>query len=218
MQNSQGGKILFISFEGIDKSGKTTQVRLLATFLTQKKYKVEVTKEPGGTFLGNKVKKIILRDENIENIFPLAEFFLYLVDRVHHVEEVIKPALKENKIVISDRYADASVAYQGYGRGIDIEFVKNLNRIATQGIEPDITFLLDIEPEKALLREKRGDRIERENLDFHRKVREGYLKIAKLNPERFKVIRAELPLLEIHNMIKNVVLKELAERGKKGEL
>jgi len=197
---------LFISFEGIDKSGKTTQINLLAEFLLDKGYQVVLTKEPGGTVPGEKIKKIILEDCQIT---PLTELFLYLADRSQHVEEVIKPALKKKKIVISDRFADASLAYQGYGRGISIDLIKELNHNATGGILPDITFLLDLAPEKALLRAKGGDRIEREKLSFHKRVREGYLEIARSNPQRIKIIKAEMSPPGVHEIIKSIICSDL---------
>lgn len=197
---------MFISFEGIDKSGKTTQAKLLADFLLEKNYPVVLTKEPGGTLPGEKIKGIILKESLIT---PLCELFLYLADRTQHVEKVIKPALKKGKIIISDRYADASLAYQGYGRGIPIEFIKKLNLEATGGIEPDITFLLDIEPERSFLREGKSDRIENENLRFYKRVREGYLEIAKLNPDRFIIIKADAHFLKVHQKVKSIILKEL---------
>ena len=196
---------MFISFEGIDKSGKTTQAKLLADFLVDRNCSVVLTKEPGGTALGEKIKKIILEDRRVD---PLTELFLYLADRAQHVQEVIKPALKQGKIVISDRYIDASLAYQGYGRGLSIELIDKLNKKATGGIEPDITFLLDLEPEKAFLRTKKVDRIERENLSFHKRVREGYLEIARASPQRMRVVRADMSSVEIHKIIKNVICKD----------
>ncbi|MBE0477595.1 dTMP kinase [Candidatus Aerophobetes bacterium] len=197
---------MFISFEGIDKSGKTTQVNLLAKFLTEKSYPVLLTKEPGGTKIGEKIKKILLEDSQVS---PLAELFLYLADRHQHVEKVIKPSLKVGKVVISDRYADASLAYQGYGRGLGIEFVKKLNQKVTDGIMPDITFLLDLEPEKTMPRANRFDRIEKEKLTFHRRVREGYLEMANFEPQRFKVIRADTTVYKIHEKVKSVISEYL---------
>ena len=170
---------MFISFEGIDKSGKTTQAKLLADFLLEKNYPVVLTKEPGGTLPGEKIKGIILKESLIT---PLCELFLYLADRAQHVE---------------------------YGRGIPIEFIKKLNLEATGGIEPDITFLLDIEPERSFLREGKSDRIENENLRFYKRVREGYLEIAKLNPDRFIVIKADAHFLKVHQKVKSIILKEL---------
>lgn len=193
---------MFISFEGIDKSGKTTQVNLLADFLLRKNYQVVSTREPGGTAVGREIKEIILKDFRIS---PLAELLLYLADRCQHVEEVIKPALRMQKIVISDRFADASLAYQGYGRGLSIELIEKFNELVTGGVLPDITFLLDLEPEKAVLRAKKKDRIEEEKLLFHRKVKEGYLEIAKSNPHRIRIIKADITPSRMHEMIKNII-------------
>jgi len=196
---------LFISFEGIDKSGKSTQIRLLNNFLIKKSCSVLITEEPGGTSFGKKIKKIILE----EKIDPLGELFLYLADRAQHVKETIIPSLKEGKIVISDRYADATVAYQGYGRGLPIKLIKQLNEKATKGIWPDITFLLDLAPEVALERSERSDRIEKEDLSFHRRVREGYLRLAKSHPQRIIIIEADAPLKKIHEIIKKIVWERL---------
>jgi dTMP kinase len=195
---------LFISFEGIDKSGKSTQIHLLADFLIGKNYPVAVTQEPGGTALGEKIKKALLEDER--KIDPLAELFLYLADRAQHVREVIEPSLNQRKVVISDRYADATLAYQGYGRGLSIELIQKLNQEVTRGIWPDVTFLLDLEPEVAMRREKMDDRIEKERLSFHKRVREGYLKVAELYPQRVKIIRADTSPLSIHKLIKKVIM------------
>jgi len=195
---------LFISFEGIDKSGKSTQISLLADFLISKNYPVVVTQEPGGTGLGKKIKKVLLEDE--EKIDPLAELFLYLADRTQHVKEVIIPFLNQGKIIISDRYADATLAYQGYGRGLPVKLIQRLNREVTRGVWPDITFLLDLEPEIAMKRKKMSDRIEKEKLSFHKKVRKGYLEVAKLYPQRVKIIRADTSPLSIHKLIKKVIM------------
>lgn len=204
---------MFISFEGIDKSGKTTQANLLAHFLIDRDYQVVLTKEPGGTALGGKVKRIILEDSQLT---PFAELLLYLADRHQHVEKVIKPALRMQKVVISDRFTDASLAYQGYGRGLSIKLIGELNKEVTGGIIPDITFLLDVEPEEAMLRAKKADRIEKEELSFHRRVREGYLAIAKSCPQRIKVVKADITSAKIHEMIKNTICNWLS--GKTDEL
>ncbi len=198
---------MFISFEGIDKSGKTTQIKLLASFLLSKNCSLVMTQEPGGTTSGERIKKIILGDSEVDS---LTELFLYLADRAQHVKEVIKPSLEKKKIVISDRYTDASLAYQGYGRGLGFDFVNQLNLKVTRGIKPDLTFLLDLEPEKAIHRGKRADRIEKEKLFFHKKVREGYLEIAKSNPNRVKLIKADASFEKIHKMIKDVICQELS--------
>ncbi len=172
-----------IVFEGLDGSGTTTQCGLLADYLKDKGRSVLQVEEPGGTVLGRQVRGLLLEDRGID-IKPLSELFLYEVSRSQLVREKIIPRLKEGGVIISDRFAISSVAYQGYGRGIPIEQVKTLNAIALNGIEPDITFFLDIELEE---REKRSlgkspDRIEKEELDFYRRVRQGYLDELKPDP------------------------------------
>lgn len=198
---------MFISFEGIDKSGKTTQISLLANYLEKKGYKVIKTCEPGGTRLGEKIKEMLLSPHY--KINKITELFLYLADRAEHVEKVIKPALHEGKIVISDRFADATTAYQGYGRGIDIDWIKKLNRIVTQDISPVITFLLDINPYLARQRSKKRDRVEKEKIEFHQRVRQGYLRIAKSFPERIHVIKGDKDIEEIFSIIKKELSKYL---------
>jgi len=201
---------MFISFEGIDKSGKTTQVTLLANHLKDKGYPVVSTQEPGGTYLGEKIKKLILHTSR-GKISDLGELFLYLTDRAQHVKEVIKPSLDKDRLVISDRYVDATVAYQGYGRGLDIRWIESLNKKATRGLLPDITFLLDIDPKVMLKRGKAEDRIEEEDFLFYTRVREGYLQIAKSFPERIKPLDGEKNPLEISSEIREILNKKLGE-------
>lgn len=193
---------MFISLEGIDKSGKTTQAKLLAQWLEKNGQKVVITCEPGGTELGKKIKNILLQGSH--SLSKVAELFLYLTDREQHVMEVIKPALVEAKAVISDRFADASLAYQGYGRGLDLDWIEELNEMVTQGITPDLTILLDISVKS--LKKRCGndlDRIEREGEKFYQKVRQGYLKLARENPERIKVVDGGKSVEEVHkNIIK----------------
>jgi len=169
----------FIVFEGPDGSGKTTQARLLAEYLANKmrpKRQVILVEEPGGTSTGDEIRKILLdRKHSIE---PLAELFLYEASRSQLVREIIKPALAVGKIIIADRYSMSSLAYQGYGRGIDLKFIEELNWAATEGLEPDLVFVLDLSPQEGLKRKGKKDRIEREALDFYRRVREGYLQLA----------------------------------------
>jgi len=198
---------LFISFEGIDKSGKSSQVSLLSDYLKNKGYRVIKTCEPGGTKLGEKIKTILLHSSN--KINRVSELFLYLADRREHIEEVIKPALKEGEIVICDRFTDATVAYQGYGRRLDIVWINKLNEIITQGILPDITFLLDINPSLSKQRGGGDDRIEEEKVAFYEKVRQGYLEIAKSYPKRIKIIKGEAEPEEIHLTIRKIVLRSL---------
>jgi dTMP kinase len=179
---------LFITFEGVEGCGKSTQSRLLYRRLTKLAIPVLLTHEPGGTALGEKVTRL-LKWSKQTGISPLPELFLFEVSRAQHIEEIIRPALKQGKVVICDRFADSSTAYQGYGRGIDLETVRDVNRTTTQGIAPDLTILLDV-PVKGSLARKKGkpDRFHAENLAFHRRIHEGFLKLAKEEPARWLVI------------------------------
>jgi len=199
---------LFISFEGIDKSGKSTQISLLVYYLKERSYQVVQTCEPGGTRLGKEIERMLL-ESSVKQISGTAELFLYLADRIEHVNKVIKPALERDKIVISDRFADASLAYQGYGRGLSIHWIDELNKKATQGISPELTFLLDIEPELANKRSKEKDRIENEEIAFHQRVRQGYLEIARLYPNRVKIINSQDSIEDTHLAIRKILSKYL---------
>ncbi len=201
---------MFISFEGIDKGGKTTQIALLAQYLKDRGYSVVSTQEPGGTYLGEKIKELILHTSR-EKISDIGELFLYLADRYQHIKEVILPSLKKGKIVISDRYTDATVAYQGYGRGLDIKWIESLNKKVTQDLLPDVTFLLDINPEVRLKRGKAEDRMEREGLLFYNRVRQGYLQIAKSFPERVKLLDGEKNRQQISSQIRKILNKKLGK-------
>ncbi len=195
----------FISFEGIEGSGKSTQARLLAHALSDKGIRCIVTREPGGTPLGERIREIVLRSE----LSPMAELFLYLAVRAEHLREIIIPSLRDGIWVISDRYSDATVAYQGYGRGLSIDKILELNRIATSGIFPHITFLLDVPAEIGIQRAMsrisdtgmEPDRFERESLEFHRRVRDGYLMLAEMEPGRIKVIDAVDDREKIHKKV-----------------
>lgn len=199
---------MFISFEGIDKSGKSTQISLLVNYLKKKKYQVVPTCEPGGTKLGREIERILLEPSG-RPISSVGELFLYLADRAEHVRETIKPALEKDAIIVSDRFTDASVAYQGYGRELDIHWIDELNKRATQGILPELTFLLDIDPELAKKRSKEKDRIENEEIVFHHRVRQGYLKIAHLCPNRVKIINGQESIKDIHLTITKIVSEYL---------
>ncbi len=203
-------KGLFITFEGIEGCGKTTQARLLYEHLLKGGYRVILTEEPGGTEIGIKIRKILL-NKGHDSLHPLTELFLYSASRIQHVMEKIRPLLSKGYIVISDRFMDSTFAYQGYGRGIDINLIKCLDDIARQGLRPDITFLLDIEPELGLKRHssRELDRVERESIEFHRAVRYGYLEIARAEPERFIIIQAVKSIDEIHYMIMEKLKKRL---------
>jgi dTMP kinase len=200
---------LFITFEGIEGCGKTTQVKRFVKRLKGLGISLITTLEPGGTRIGEDIRKILLDSRN-KNLSPLTELILYAADRAQHVEELIKPALDEGKWVICDRFFDATVVYQGIARGQDMELIGILNEEATQGIQPDITFLLDCPVDMGLNRalerneaqsQKGQDRFEREALDFHRAVREGYLDLARKNQDRFVIIDATLPKDEVEDII-----------------
>ncbi len=190
MHNEHGEKRgYFITFEGADGCGKTTQIKLLCEYLDKKNIENILTREPGGSDLGVHLRKILLHYE--APVSNIAETFLYLADRAQHIEYKIKPALNDGKIVLCDRHTDSTLAYQGYGRCQDLEKIKYLNDIATNGIKPDLTIVFDIDSEIAQKRlggEK--DRLEAEGLEFHKKLRQGYLDIAKNDPKRVKVIDA----------------------------
>jgi len=199
---------LFISFEGIDKSGKSTQISLLVDYLKKRRYQVVQTCEPGGTRLGKEIERILL-ESSVEQISGTIELFLYLADRAEHIDKIIKPALEKDKIVISDRFADASIAYQGYGRRLDILWIEKLNKRVTQDILPELTFLLDINPELAKKRSKERDRIENEEIAFHQRVRQGYLEIACSHPKRVKTINGQESIKDIHLAIRKILSKYL---------
>ncbi len=181
----------FISFEGIEGSGKSTQAKLLADYLKAKGANVLTTEEPGGTRIGLKIRDLLLNPEN--NMDPLTELLLYNSSRAQHVREVIYPALMQNNIVITDRFFDSTLAYQGYARGIDLSIIKTLDEIVAPDLKPFVTFLLDIDVEEGLRRNRiaqKEDRFELETIEFHKRVQDGYLQIAGDEPDRIKVIDA----------------------------
>ncbi len=204
-------KGIFITFEGIEGAGKSTQAKKLYEFLKSKDHKVLLTREPGGTKTGKKIREILLTPT--DEIFPpFAELFLYEADRSFHIENVIKPNINSGFIVICDRFIDSTLAYQGYARGLDIKIVKQLNNLATGGLKPDITFLIDIPVEEGLkrIKEKRGfDRIEQEDLEFHKRLREGFLHIAKEEKDRVVILNG----LKSEKQIFNQILKVLKEKS-----
>jgi len=206
---------LFISFEGVEGSGKTTQVEMLHSFLVDMHVSVLKTREPGGTALGDRLRPILLEHSDVP-VSPLAELFLYAAARAQLVKEVIAPALDHHTVVISDRYVDSTIAYQGYARAIDIALIERLNQSATNGCMPHMTVLLDVDPEIGLsrissrpLRLLSGgwDRLESESLHFHRQVRKGYLLLADRNRDRFFVVNARQSKEEIHRLIKQELLR-----------
>jgi len=200
---------VFVTFEGIEGCGKTTQARLLFEELLDRGFEVILTREPGGTPTAEEIRNLLLTERE-ENFPPLAEVFLYEAARAFHVENLIKPALSRGSIVICDRFTDSTLAYQGFGRGISVEFLKNLNEKATGGLKPNLTFLLDVPVKEAFkrLKGKELDRLESENLSFHERVREGFLTIAKEEPERIVVIDGTMNVESIFSL----VLSELFRR------
>ncbi len=198
----------FFSFEGIEGSGKTTQCRLLGEYLRSRGFDVVETAEPGGTVISSKIRQILLEPGN--QIDPLTELLLYYSSRAQLVSEVIRPSLEKGRIVITDRFTDSTLAYQGYGRGIEKEVIQMLNEIVVPDIKPSLTFLLDLEVEEGLRRNRgagKEDRFETETIEFHRRVREGFLKIASQEPERIKVIDASRSPEEIHQEIVKIIEK-----------
>lgn len=194
-------KGLFITFEGADGCGKTTQLMKLAKYLTERNFQVVITREPGAKGLGEKLREILLNYDG--EVSSQAEAFLFLADRAQHMDVIVKPAVNAGKIVLCDRHTDSSVAYQGYGRGLDIQRINMLNDIATSGRKPDLTFVFDVDVETSMARVgKEKDRMESAGMEFFNRVRNGYLKIAEKEPRRVKVIDATRSIDDIH---KNVV-------------
>ena len=207
---------MFISFEGIEGSGKTTQIKHIAEFLQSKGQGCVTTREPGGTKTGEKVRAILL-DPGSKDIDPLTELLLYMADRSQHIKEFIYPSLSSGETVLCDRYYDATVVYQGFVRGLDIGLIKGLHELVFENLKPDITILLDLPPEIGLLRAweqiENGSRtaleirFEKETLLFHQKVRLGYLELAKKEPLRFRIVDA----LNDEDQVKNDIIKILSE-------
>ncbi len=195
---------IFITFEGVDGCGKTTQISLLDEYLCGKNKKVLLTREPGSGMLGSRIRELLLNFEG--SISPNCESFLFLADRAQHVDCMIKPALAEGKIVLCDRFIDSTLAYQGYGRGLDINQVKYLNDLAISGLKPDLTIVFDVEARESLSRLHRSkDRMEAEDIEFFERVREGYLEIAKQEPERVRVIDASGSVEAIYKKVVKLV-------------
>ncbi|HYT50400.1 MAG TPA: dTMP kinase [Pyrinomonadaceae bacterium] len=207
----------FITFEGIDGCGKSTQLRLLASELRVRGLDVVTTREPGGTPIGQRLRAVLLDVQ--EQVDPLTELLVFAADRAQHVRTLLLPALAANKIVMSDRYADATVAYQGSGRGFKPEVIQEIVQLATDGLIPDLTLLFDLSvPESAMrtrrrLAAKHSDRLDREHAEFHERVRNAYMEIAKAQPERVRVIDARGSVQETQQLVMGIVMPFLQERG-----
>ncbi len=215
--------VAFITFEGIDGSGKSTQLRMLASVLRLRGRDVVVTREPGGTPLGTRLRAALLDTE--EQVDPLAELLLYAADRAQHVRQLVRPALATDHIVLSDRYADATVAYQGAGRGFPPALIDEVVVLATGGLMPDLTLIFDLPVAESRARDKRrtangdtNDRLDAETDDFRTRVRAAYLQIAAAEPERVRVIDASRSVEETHACVLEIVLPLIEVRGQRSEV
>lgn len=197
-------KGLFITVEGADGCGKTTQLGMIREYLVSRGYDVLVTREPGGAQLGVELRKILLHYDGF--VSSKCESFLFLADRAQHVDTVILPAIENGQIVLCDRYTDSTVAYQGYGKGVDLEQINYLNNLATGSKKPDLTLVYDVDSEIAQTRVgKEKDRMESEGMDFHKKVRAGYLKIAEAESNRVKVVDANRSIEDVFESAKKII-------------
>ena len=191
---------LFITFEGADGCGKSTQLNMLADYLTKKGFEVVVTREPGAKGLGEKIREILLNYDDI--VSDRCESFLFLADRAQHIDMIVNPAVEAGKIVLCDRHTDSTVAYQGYGRQLPLDRIKMLNEMAVNGRHPDLTFVFDIDVETSMKRVGDDkDRMESAGKEFHNRVRYGYLEIAKQEPKRVKVLDATKTIDEISKLV-----------------
>ena len=197
---------LFISFEGGEGSGKSTQSKLLKEWFENEGKSVVLSREPGGTDLGKNLRKILL-DNDTGDISPRSEALLYAADRAHHVYSLIRPALERGDVVITDRYFDSSIAYQGAGRILSPNEVARINRWATESLFPTLTIILDQPADIGLSRIKSADRLESESIDFHNRVRQEFLQLAAVDPERYIVIDARKPVIEIHQEITSRIIE-----------
>ncbi|BCS87041.1 dTMP kinase [Pseudodesulfovibrio sediminis] len=205
---------MFITFEGIEGTGKSTQIKLLTEYLESRGKEVFLTLEPGGSRVGKELRKMLLHVDN-KDITPITELFLYLADRAQHIAQVIRPELEAGRIVLCDRFADSTIVYQGYGRGLDTQVLKELNEVAVDGLWPDLTIVLDINPEiglkRATLRNiqdgkaKEEGRFEAEHLTFHDRIREGYLTWAAFHKDRMKVVSAASTPEDVFTRIREII-------------
>jgi len=212
---------LFITFEGPDGSGKTTQFHLLVTWLHKKGYPVISTREPGGTDIGEQIRDVLHNPQNTA-MDARTEILLYSASRAQHVAQHIRPALAQGKIVVSDRYADSTLAYQGYGRQLDLETLRQITTFATGGLVPDLTLYLDISAQKGLSRRRLGggewNRLDAEALEFHQRVRAGYHELVKQEPDRWVIVDAARPIEGIQAEIRATVGEKLEQIKKTRDL
>jgi len=203
---------MFITLEGPDGSGKSSQIPALAEWLRELGYDVFTTREPGGTQIGDQIRQV-LHDLDNTTMHPRTEILLFLAARAQHVEEVMRPKLKNNTIVICDRYADSTLAYQGYGHGVDLEMLRKLLDFSTGGLYPDLTILLDLDVEKGLDRRKQSggewNRLDAYTVAFHKRVREGYLTLVANEPQRWRIVDAAQSKEEVQQSLRQTILAEL---------
>ncbi|MHB8086916.1 MAG: dTMP kinase [Anaerolineaceae bacterium] len=203
---------MFITLEGPEGSGKSMQICELADFVRQRGFEVFTTREPGGTFIGDQIREVIMRMDNTM-MHPNTEILLFCAARAQIVTEVIRPNLEKGMVVISDRYGDSTLAYQGYGHGLDRKILKEILKFATGGLQPDLTLLLDVDVDEGLNRKIKGgsewNRLDAQKVEFHRRVRNGYLEMAKEEPERWRVINASFDPQKVQNDIREVISAKL---------
>jgi len=212
---------MFITFEGPDGCGKSTQVTLLVEHLQRAGYKIRATREPGGTSIGEQIREVV-HDPRNKEMDPVAEVLLYSASRAQHVAQVIQPALAEGAIVVCDRFSDSTIAYQGYGHGLDLEMLRSITRFATRGLVPSLTFYLDIAPETGLRRRQQDtsaewNRLDAQALSFHQRVHQGYLKMVEAEPERWFVLDGEMAPQAVHEAIWRHLLPQLEQRQRRLE-
>lgn len=205
---------MFITLEGPEGSGKSSQIPALAKYLREQSYDVLCTREPGGTSIGDQIRQVLTSMDNPE-LLPRTEILLFLAARAQLVEQVIKPALAEGKVVLCDRYGDSTLAYQGYGHGLDLDILRAMLNFATEGLKPDLTLLLDLDIKTGLARKKSIDewnRLDAYEISFHERVRAGYHCLASEEPERWQTVDAALPKEQVQILLREIVLNRLKDK------
>ena len=205
---------MFITLEGPEGSGKSSQIPALAQYLEAQGYRVLCTREPGGTSIGDQIRAVLTSMDNPE-LLPRTEILLFLAARAQLVEQVIRPALREGKVVLCDRYGDSTLAYQGYGHGLDLNSLRAMLNFATEGLKPDLTLLMDLDIKTGLARKKSIDewnRLDAYEVSFHERVRAGYLQLAEEEPERWQRVDASMPKDEVQTMLRQIVLQRLKDK------
>ena len=215
---------MFITLEGIEGSGKTTQIKHITDYLNQLGVPCIITREPGDTHIGKKIRSILLDPEN-KGLDPLSELFLYAADRAQHLKERIRPALEDGKTVVCDRFFDATTAYQGFARGIDLDTINRIHQLVLGDLKPDLTILFDMSPEEGLQRAWKQvhegsrttaeTRFENEEISFHNKVRSGYLELARSEPERFRIVDASKSAEQVREKIIILIDEAISKRSDK---